>query len=254
MSEQSELKSSELDSGVAKAAAWSCLGVYVGIFVALLVLMRFFPPPSPGLSARQFADLFIARRNEVRLGSLVMIISWTFFATWAMSITVFVRKMERSWPILTYISITLIGSGTVFFLVMPVTWAAMAFRPESLDPSILQVMNDWVWFAGLFTWPPFSLFMVVIGVAVLRDHNVPTLFPRWVAYLCFWCAVGESPLSLIIFVHNGIFAYTGLIGWWIPIPVFCIGMITMTVVTVQAINKQKRSALAGQQPPVPSAV
>ena len=36
---------------------------------------------------------------------------------------------------------------------------------------------------------PFALWMVVIALAIFKDHNVPTLYPRWVAYLNVWCAI-----------------------------------------------------------------
>ena len=64
------------------------------------------------------------------------------------------QEMEKGAPILTYASIANIGGGYVFFILIPRTWAAIAFRAETLDPSIIQIMNDWVWFDWLFTWPP----------------------------------------------------------------------------------------------------
>jgi hypothetical protein len=182
------------------------------------------------------------------VGCIIQCIFWSFWATWGIAITLFIRKMERSYPILTYTSIALVGGGYVFFILIPMTWAVIAFRPETLDPAVMQIMNDWVWFDFLFTWPPFALWMVVIALAIFKDHNVPTLYPRWVAYLNIWCAILIFPAGLIAFFHEGLFAYDGVGAFWIPFAVFFGWMITMSVTTLQTINRQK-SVVAGEDQP-----
>jgi hypothetical protein len=238
----------ELDSGLAKAAVWSGIALIVAMIVAQGFLMRFIPPPPPSLSAEELAQRFIDRRDEIRLGCLIQCIFWSFWATWCMAITIFIRKMERGWPILTYSSIALQGGGYVFFILIPMTWGVIAFRPDTLDPAVMQIMNDWVWFDFLFTWPPFALWMVVIGLAIFKDQNVPTLYPRWVAYLNFWCAILIFPAGLIAFFHEGLFAYNGIGAFWIPFAIFFGWMIAMSVVTLQAINRQKEKLDSAREP------
>jgi hypothetical protein len=234
----------ELDSGLFKAAVWSGIALIVAMVIAQGLLMHFIPPPSPALSAEELAQRFIDRRDLIRLGCLIQCIFWSFWATWGIAITVFIRKMERGYPILTYASIALVGGGYVFFILIPMTWAVIAFRPETLDPSIIQIMNDWVWFDFLFTWPPFALWMVIIGLAIIKDHNVPTLYPRWVAYLNFWCAILIFPAGLIAFFRTGLFAYDGVGAFWIPFAIFFGWMIVMSVTTLQTINGQKEKLTA----------
>jgi len=238
----------ELDSGLAKAAVWSGIALIVAMIIAQGFLMHFIPPPSPALSPEELAQKFIDRRDEIRLGCIIQCIFWSFWATWGIAITLFIRKMERSYPILTYTSIALVGGGYVFFILIPMTWAVIAFRPETLDPAVMQIMNDWVWFDFLFTWPPFALWMVVIALAIFKDHNVPTLYPRWVAYLNIWCAILIFPAGLIAFFHEGLFAYDGVGAFWIPFAVFFGWMITMSVTTLQTINRQKLVHAGEDQP------
>jgi hypothetical protein len=95
----------ELDSGLAKAAVWSGIALIVAMIIAQGFLMHFIPPPSPALSAEELAQKFIDRRDEIRLGCIIQCIFWSFWATWGIAITLFIRKMERSYPILTYTSI-----------------------------------------------------------------------------------------------------------------------------------------------------
>lgn len=228
-----------LDSGLMKACLWSGIVLIVAMVIAQGFLMHFIPPPSPDLSAEELTQKFIDRKNEIRLGSLIQCMAWGFWATWTMAITVLIRKMERDYPILTYCSIALNGGGYVFFILIPMTWAVIAFRPESLDPSIVQIMNDWVWFDFLFTWPPFAVWMIVIGLAILKDHNETPIYPRWVAYLNFWSAILIFPAGLIAFFHRGLFAYDGVGAFWLPFAVFFGWMLTMTVVTFKAIDRRK---------------
>jgi hypothetical protein len=237
-----------MDSGLMKAAVWSGIVLIVAMIFAQGFLMHFIPPPSPALSADKLAHKFIDRQNEIRLGCLIQCIFWSFWATWSIAITVFIRRMERGFPILTYSSLALNGGGYVFFILIPMTWAVIAFRADTLAPAVIQIMNDWVWFDFLFTWPPFAVFMVVIGLAIMKDRNVPTLYPRWVAYLNFWCAMLIFPAGLIVFFHTGLFAYDGIGAFWIPFAVFFGWMIAMSVTTLQAINRQKHRLATEAEP------
>src|ERR1700739_1463340 len=136
----------EMDSGLMKAAVWSGIVLIVAMIIAQGFLMHFIPPPSPALSADKLAQKFIDRQNEIRLGCLIQCIFWSFWATWSIAITVFIRRMERGFPILTYSSLALNGGGYVFFILIPMTWAVIAFRADTLAPGVIQIMNDWVWF------------------------------------------------------------------------------------------------------------
>lgn len=233
-----------IDSTLMKAAVWSGIVLIVAMVIAQGLLMHFIPAPSPALSAQELADKFIERKNEIRLGALLQCMAWSFWATWTMAITVLIRRTEGAFPILTYCSIALNGGGYVFFILIPMTWAVIAFRPESLDPQVMQIMNDWVWFDFLFTWPPFAVFMIIIGIAIVKDRTAPAIYPRWVAYLNFWCAILIFPAGLIAFFHDGLFAYNGVGAFWMPFFVFFGWMVAMTAVTLQSINRQKAAGLA----------
>jgi len=199
--------------------------------------MGFIPPPPPSLSAKETAQLFIDNKSNILIGALIQCICWSFYNTWAIPIVMFIRRMERA-PILTFASIANIGGGYVFFLLIPMTWAVIAFRADTLDPSTIQIMNDWVWFDWLYTWPPFSLWMVIIAVAIFFDRNVPTVLPRWVAYFNLWTALLIFPAGMIGFFKTGPFAYNGALSFWFAFAVFFSWMIVMTVMTFRAVTQE----------------
>jgi hypothetical protein len=232
------------DVAVAKALAYTGIALVISLIVSQGFLMRFIPPPSPALAAEELAQIFIDRKIPIRIGTLIQCICYAFWGTWAISIVACIRRMERGIPIISYAAIANAGGAYVFFLLMPITWAMMAFRPEEMDPAFLQIMNDWVWFIFILSWPPFAIFMIFIAVAIFRDHNVPTIYPRWVAFFNLWTAVLISPAALIEFVKTGPFAYDGLISFWFIYIVFFGWIVVMSVVTVQALTRAATRAAA----------
>ena len=226
----------DMNPTIARAFLWSGVLVICALIVAQGFMMGFIPGLSPGMPASAVKQYFIDHGTIIEAGCLIQCIVWSFWNTWAIAVTMLIRKMERGAPILTYASIANVGGGYVFFILIPMTWAVIAFRARVLDATIVQVMNDWVWFDWLFTWPPFALWMVIIGVAVLQDHNLPRVFPRWVAFYNFWSALLIFPAGLIAFFKTGPFAYDGFISFWFAVAVFFGWMVTMTIVSFRAVR------------------
>ncbi|MFW2828709.1 hypothetical protein [Sphingomonas sp. ID0503] len=223
-------------TGLIRVMAWSGV-VLVGSLALSFWLMGFLPPPSPALPAEAIKAIFVERALQIRIGTAIECLGFTCYLTWACAIAMVLRFMERGLPVLTLVSVANAGAGVVFFLIMPFTWATLAYRAPDLDAWFIQVMNDWTWFTFILSWPPFAVFMVMIGIAILRDHNVPRLMPRWVAMYNFWCALTISPAALIEFFKTGPFTYAGLIDFWFIFAVFFGWMVTMTFVTVRACSR-----------------
>ncbi|MDP3675249.1 MAG: hypothetical protein Q8R44_09145 [Novosphingobium sp.] len=231
-----------MDKGQAalvKALAWS--GVVLVLSLAIsFALMGFFPPPSPALPPEAIKAVFVERATEIRIGTAIECLGFTFYVTWACAIVVVMRQMERGVPVATMASLALAGGGLVLFLIMPFTWATLAYRAPLLDAWFIQFMNDFAWFTFILSWPPFAVFMVLIGITILRDRNSPPLMPRWVAYYNFWSAIAISPAALIEFFKTGPFTYTGAIDFWFIFAVFFGWMVVMTLFTVRACDELVR--------------
>jgi hypothetical protein len=228
----------ELNTKVAKSFVWSGILLVGGLIVAQGFMMHFVPAPDPSMPAEQLKQIFIDRKFQIQLGTVLQIFVWSFWATWCMVVTTFMRKMERGYPFLTYASITLSGGGSVFFLLIPMTWAVVCFRVESWDPQLIQFANDWVWFDWLFTWPPFAIWFWVIAAAIFNDKNVPSIYPRWVAYMNVGAGFLIFPAALIAFFHTGPFAYNGIGAFWFPVFIFFGEIVMMIAVSWRVINQQ----------------
>jgi len=81
----------------------------------------------------------------------------------------------------------------------------------------------------------------IIGIAVLSDAGEPPVFPRWVAFLNFWVAIGYAPTCLLPFFKSGPFAWSGVLVFWLAGTVFCAWFIAMTVVLLKAIRQEETS-------------
>ena len=224
----------EWNTAILRVFLWSGLVLVAALIGAQGIMMGFIPGPSPALEPEEIKRIFVERQSWILAGSVIQIICWSFYATWAIPIIMCIRRMERA-PILTYASLVNVGGGWVFFILIPMTWAVIAFRAETLPSFVVQIMNDWVWFDWLFTWPSFSIWMLMIAAAVLMDHNKEPIFPRWVGFVNLWSAFLITPAALIAFFKSGPFAYDGLISFWFAVFVFFGWMIVMTVVTFQRL-------------------
>lgn len=230
----------EMNPTVMRLFLWSGVVVIVALIIAQGVMMGFVPGPSPALSADELKQIFLERKGMIQIASVIQIICWSFYATWAIPIILFIRKMERGMPALTYASLVNVGGGWVFFILIPMTWAAISFRIETLDPMIVQIMNDWVWFDWLFTWPSFSIWMFIIAAAILMDRSEVKLYPRWAGWLNIWCGILIFPAALIVFFKKGPFAYDGLISFWFAVFVFFGWMASMTWLSFRAVTIEER--------------
>lgn len=239
-----------MNTSILRVFLWSGVVLVAALIVAQGVMMGFIPGPSPELSAEELRAIFVERRSDILAGALVQIICWSFYATWAIPIIMFIRRMEKA-PILTYASLVNVGGGWVFFILIPMTWAVIAYRAETLPAFVIQIMNDWVWFDWLYTWPSFSIWMFIIAAAIFFDHNAPRVFPRWLAFFNLWTGFLIFPAGLIGFFKHGPFAYDGLISFWFAVFVFFGWMVVMTWATFKAVADEERRAAASSRGKTP---
>jgi hypothetical protein len=184
---------------------------------------------------------YLHHTTALRIDTVVLMLTGGFWATWGAAIATFIKRMERGW-LLTFSTIALVGGGYVFFEFVALFWGVAAFRPGEIPASATLTLHDLGWFSVLFDWPPFALFNVVLAVAILRDKNVPTVLPRWVAYMSLWCACIFIPAGLIIFAKHGPISYAGAIALYIPLAVFFAWMRGFTIGVMQAIKRDANTS------------
>jgi hypothetical protein len=228
--------------------AWSGAAMIVGVFVGLLIA-GFLPPPSPDASPADIAALFRDDTTRIRIGAVIMMLTWTLWVTFGASVSLMIRRMEPDLPVVSYASLALAGGSYVINLLIALTWAVAAFRPNELGDDVLIAMNDFAWFLVVFTVVPFILWMALIASTMFRDKSARPIYPRWMAYFTLWSALLLFPALMIPFFKDGPFAWNGLLAFWLPLVVFGVWYFVLVVQTARAITYEQGHPVSVAVPP-----
>src|SRR5207237_981384 len=101
----------------------------------------------------------------------------------------------------------------------------------------VMLLNDLAWTALVLPTAPGIVQLVSIGMAVLGDASERPLFPRWLAYLCFWVAMTFVPGNFLLMFKTGPFAWNGLLSFWVAAAGYGIWLLTMVVMCRRAVVK-----------------
>lgn len=244
------LKHMEENPRLMKVFAWS--GPFLVLaWIAALVGGGFIPPDSPNDRATEIVRFYEDNTTLLRVSTVVLMLTGGLWATWGAVLVSLIRRMEVG-RLFSYTTVALVGGGYVFFEFVALFWGVAAFRPGEVEPNITLTLHDLGWFSVLFDWPPFALFNVVLALAILQDKSVPTVLPRWVAYMSLWCAMIFVPAGAIIFTKTGPLAYDGIFALYIPLACFFLWMCAFTVGVMQTINRdQRRNAQLASELDIP---
>jgi hypothetical protein len=225
-----------------RVCAWSGPLLVVLFGVGLVVIAGYIPPPSPAASAQDIASWYQHHTTAIRIGVLIEVIAVSLTAPWGASIAIWTRRSESAFPVLTYTQLICLGFVLVDAFFCGMVWGVAAFRPDQVAAESTRTWNDFGWFLYLFTWPPFSVWCLAIGLGIIWDKTDTPAFPRWVAYYNFWIAFLLIPAGMMIFFKHGPFGFNGVIAFWVPTVVFFTWMCVMTWMVLQAISAEELRA------------
>ncbi|MCV7055617.1 hypothetical protein [Mycolicibacterium gilvum] len=218
----------------------------VVFFIGFGVIARFIPPPHPGLSAGEIADLY--RGHSIRIRGGVQLAMWAgvLCVPWVVAVGLQMKRIEGRFAPLSYVQIGLGVLLPLEFIVPLYFFQAAAYRPGRSD-EVIQALNDlgWLPFTGLVYTVVAQA--IVVGVAILSDTSATRVFPRWAGYFSIWAGVAMAPASLDVFFTDGPLAWNGAIAWWLLLITFFVWFIGMTVVTLQAISNHEAQFTASNR-------
>lgn len=222
--------------------------VYSGlIFVAiissaLIFLAGFFPPPSPAMSVEQVATMYSENRSGIRVAMILLMISTCFYLMFTTVTARYISLMEGSVGILTLLMALTGALNFLAFCFPSMWWLVAAFRLEA-SPEIIRSFHDlgWLTFMGLAA--PSILMMSATAVTAFTDNRENPLFPRWFGYFNIWGVTMFLPGQLIFFFYDGMFAWNGLIGFWLPAVDFFSQLLLTIFFLWKAVNREKDAIL-----------
>jgi hypothetical protein len=203
--------------------AW-CGYLFAAFFVAgALGIVHWVPPLSPADSALATATEYRDRAGQIRLGFLVVFVGQIAFPLFGAAIAEQTRRIRTAPRALSYAQVASVGCASMAMCGPIATFFVAAFRPERA-PEATQLLNDLAWVVFMVSFVPFVSWAFAIGAAVLCDTTDTPVYPRWSGYLCIVVGLVQMPAGLLIFFKTGPFAWNGIIGYWIPVIVFAVGM------------------------------
>ena len=161
-----------------------------------------------------------------------------FYWFFAAAIATQMQRIEGEHHPLTRIEMTSSNGTALALMFLTFLGLAMTFRPN-IEPSTLQLANDFLWLVFVGLYMPGVAQNLSIGVCILQDQRPDDekIYPRWVAFVNFWVAASFAPGLYIAFFHTGPFAWNGLLGFWPVAFGFFAWAGVMWWATVRAINR-----------------
>jgi hypothetical protein len=225
------------------ACAWAGLVGVVLILVALLIA-GYIPPPRADAAPAELANFYRGHAFTIRLGLLIAMLATAGWAALVAVVWVQLSRIEGPRPVMAALQAVAGATCYVLLTLFVVLLAAAAFRPERA-PEGTQLLHDIGWFMVFLAAVPFVLEALATGVAILGDHSVQPVYPRWLGHLGVWVAVVLAPGAALLFFHSGPFAYDGIISYWIPLFAFGLWMAALAWGALRAARIEAREASLG---------
>lgn len=230
-----------MNRNVQLACAWSGLVMVVIWVVSFIVLAGFIPPPSPQSGQQAILRMFTDHAVEIRIGLILTMFASALLVAWAAVIAVQMARIEGKRPVLAIIQVAQASLLSLEFIIPVMVWQTAAYRPSPARIQLVYMLNDmgWLMFVGVISSA--VLQCLALGIAILIDKREQPIFPRWSGYLSIWTATLLAPAGVVPLFKDGLFAWNGLLGFWIPLTIFCIWVTSMTWVLIRAINRDSDS-------------
>ncbi|HEY1973799.1 MAG TPA: hypothetical protein VGH89_38020 [Pseudonocardia sp.] len=225
-----------MDTKPQRLCIWSGPLMLVLFAFGFMYCAKYLPPPSAALSptelvARLKSDLF-----GFRLGMLITMAGFALMVPWAVGIAARTRPNDGPVPVLTYVQLGSVAIGSL--IGQGATWIfeAAAYRLDDTDPHLVRALHDLGFFTFLAPWPSFTVWCFALAMAIFRNDRKDAGLPRWTGYLSVWTGVLFVPACLIFWFKTGPMAWNGVIAFYIPVFIFFIWVIGMTVPALRSLR------------------
>lgn len=209
--------------------------------LGFMVCAEYLPPPSAAESPVELVARLKANLGGFRLGMVITMAGFSLMVPWAVGLAARLRTAEGGFPVLVYTQIgsvaigSLIGQGACWI------FEATAYRLDDTDPYIIRALHDLGFFTFLAPWPSFTVWCFALAIAIFRDKRVQPDFPRWAGYLCAWTGLLFMPACLIFWFKTGPFSWNGVIAFYVPVFIFFIWCVGLTVPAMRAVYRDMAS-------------
>jgi hypothetical protein len=220
--------------------------VFLAVFIVCWGVLGYnIPPLSAELTGEQMATHFRSHANEIRAGMVGSMTFAVLYMVWGLSITKVMETLETDGNnILSQLQLWGAGLTVVPVLVSSSFWLTGAYRPEALDPSILQMLYDMAWLLIDLAYAVTSMQMFALGALFLSDKRAVPLVPKWVSWYSIWVGLMFVIEVLMPYFKGGLFARNGWLNFWIEFLIWFFFIAIVTFCMFRAIGRLERERFA----------
>jgi hypothetical protein len=205
---------------------WTWVPLVPILVGAFLLFPGFVHPVSPRASAAEVADFY--RQDLSRIRYSMVLFNW--FGVALIPIVLLIaermRHMAHRTPVLRYCVIGVSGGAPIAFLTSTVFWLVAAFRPDR-SPDLTLLTNDLAWITFTCGVPFLVALFLFLALAVAWDDQPRPVFPRWIAWFNLAVAVVTTPAAFAGLAKSGIFAWDGVVAFWVKNIAFVVWIVVM---------------------------
>jgi hypothetical protein len=236
-----------MNVSIQKLCIWTGPAMLVLFAFGFMFLAKYLPPPSPTLSPDQLVARLRSNVNGFRLGMVITMFGFALMVPWAMGIGARLHPTEGRMPILTYVQLGSVAIGSL--IGQGATWIfeATVYRLDDTNPQIVRALHDLGWFTFLAPWPSFTVWCFAMAIAIFRDNRAEPGLPRWSGYLAVWTGLLFVPACLIFWFKSGPMAWNGVIAFYIPVFIFFIWVVGMTIPALQSVRRDATPSEVGDK-------
>lgn len=211
----------------------------IGLAIGWFGFAHGYLPAKASWTPEQTAEFFQDHHQGILIGCTIWLIVVALLTMWSAQLGLMLWQLEGRWPLL---AITQVLCSTAIVGLVSLSacfWIGAAYRPGT-NPDILVALNDGAQFGLLLTWPLLSVQMIATSVVTLKDRSAKPIFPRWLAQVSILGAISMVTLIGPAFTKTGIFAYHGLLGYYVPGAIWALWLDAHSVCMVRAIVGRRR--------------
>jgi hypothetical protein len=222
---------------------WCGPVMLASIVVGLIVLAGFVPAPHPKATARQITSQYVHNLGGIRAGLCLFMAGIALIGPWGASLMAQTNRARLGTPVFSQTQIVCVAVTMMIGVASCIAWGTAALRAGAVSPDTTRTLNDLGWIFFIFDWSPLAVWYMAVGLAIFMDPSEQRIFPRWAGWLSVWTAILSIPGGATIFFKTGPLAFNGLLALWVPLGVFAIWIAVMTVLVIQAINREASAGL-----------
>lgn len=201
---------------IQRTMAWCGVG-YAVTAGAASIMIGLLPPVSPMRTAAEVAQFWSTNTDLKRCGIILMLAAAGLLAPYGALIAARLKQMEGRFAPMAYLELAATAVAMMSFIMAAMVFAAASYRPER-DPQITQALDDLGWLSYIMIWPPATCQCLAISFAIFAAKK--PIWPRWLAYFNAWIAFMVIAGGIAVLFKSGVFAWNGLLAYWLVAIVF----------------------------------